>query len=150
MSLAAALGAGRDLRIVTQFRHNEHVDPISDNDELVLEPSSFPVTIALYSDTAAATGATSRLPSFVAGIMTARQPVNPNDSTGPGGFNGRGEAALSLFLYYQDGQQARAAVQLTRGAFAASTPPPPEPEAEAEAAAGEAASAEGADGARLA
>ena len=43
------------------------------------------------------------LPSYVAGIMTARQPVKPNDSSGPGGFNGRNEATLSLFLYNQDG-----------------------------------------------
>jgi hypothetical protein len=34
--------------VVTHFRHNEHVDTSSSNDELVLEPSSFPVTIALF------------------------------------------------------------------------------------------------------
>eukprot|EP01045_Picozoa_sp_COSAG04_P020496 COSAG04_NODE_2103_length_4779_cov_3.468162_7_plen_213_part_01 len=59
-------------------------------------------------------------------VMTARQPVNPNDNTGVGGFNQAPDAtspaaALSLFLYNQDAQQGRAAVQLSREAFAAAS-----------------------------
>ena len=127
-ALGQAVALGADLRVVTQFHHNEHVDGSSHNNELVLEPSSFPVTIALFDDDngdGAATAAlaspataASRTPSWCAAVMVARQPVNPNDNTGPGGFNGSG-AALSLFMYNQDGQQARAAVQLNREAFTA-------------------------------
>ena len=59
-------------------------------------------------------------------VMTARQPVNPNDNTGVGGFNQAPDAtspaaALSLFLYNQNAQQGRAAVQLSREAFAAAS-----------------------------
>ena len=57
--------------------------------------------------------------------MVARQPVNPNDASGPGGFNGSG-AALSLFLYNQNGQQARAAVQMHEEAYIAARSRRPE------------------------
>ena len=119
--LQEMVASGSDIRVVTQFRHNEHVDAASANAELVLEPSSFPITVALYPD-----AGPQRSPSWVAMVMTARQPVNPNDNTGVGGFNQAPDAAspaaaLSLFLYNQNAQQGRAAVQLSREAFAAAS-----------------------------
>ena len=45
--LQEMVASGSDIRVVTQFRHNEHVDAASANAELVLEPSSFPITVAL-------------------------------------------------------------------------------------------------------
>ena len=126
--LADAVACGADIRVVTHFRHNEHVDASSSNDELVLEPSSFPVTIALFSaDSTEGTGdSTARTPSWTAAVMLARQPVNPNDASGAGGFNGSG-ASLSLFMYNQNGQQARAVVQMNKEAYVAATTRSAEP-----------------------
>ena len=73
-ALADAIACGADVRVVTHFRHNEHIDTSSSNDELVLEPSSFPVTIALfdYDGTAArAEDATVRRPSWTAAAPLA-------------------------------------------------------------------------------
>eukprot|EP01051_Picozoa_sp_SAG22_P000320 SAG22_NODE_7_length_40155_cov_25.241356_33_plen_373_part_00 len=116
-ALAAAIAGGADLRVITGFAHNEHIDRSSSNGEIVLEPSSFPVTCALYPDAAAAA------PCWVAGFMTTRQPVNSNDNTGHGAFGPT--PAISLFMYNQDGRQARAAVQLDPEAFAAASVPAP-------------------------
>ena len=37
VALAKAIRGGADLRIYTEFRHNEHVDPSSDSAELILQ-----------------------------------------------------------------------------------------------------------------
>lgn len=85
-ALADAIRRGADLRINTEFLHNEHLDTDSDNAELVCEVSEFGVTY-LVKD------------SWVAGLMNLRQPVNP-----PVGFGPR--PSMSVFLYNQNGQQA--------------------------------------------
>ena len=46
-ALADAIRSGADLRVCTAFRHNEHVDPGSDNDELIEEATDFRITYLL-------------------------------------------------------------------------------------------------------
>ena len=94
-ALTRALAAGADLRIHTDFRHNEHIDVASDSDELVREVSDFPVTYVLDD-------------RWSAGIMTLRQPVELSH----GGF---GRPSMSFFLYNQDGGQAIARPYLDGG-----------------------------------
>jgi hypothetical protein len=84
--LAAAIGRGADLRIYTEFRHNEHIDTKSDNPELIQEVADFRVTYLLDN-------------RWAAGIMSLRQPVDL-----PNGFGPR--PSMSFFLYNQNGQQA--------------------------------------------
>jgi hypothetical protein len=85
-ALAAAIRRGADLRIYTEFIHNEHIDPMSANDELVREVSEFRATY-LVED------------RWCAGIITLRQPISLPDGFGP-------RASMSFFMYNQDGQQA--------------------------------------------
>lgn len=92
--LVAAIRRGADLRIYTEFTYNEHIDLESDNDEVVQEVSSFPVTYLLDN-------------RWVAGIMTQRLPVEP-----PNGFGER--PSMSFFMYNQNGQQAVARPYLDR------------------------------------
>ena len=40
-ALNAAIRRGADLRIATEFRHNEHIDPTSNSAELVREVAEF-------------------------------------------------------------------------------------------------------------
>ncbi|MEO7653576.1 MAG: hypothetical protein ABIZ80_24215 [Bryobacteraceae bacterium] len=84
--LAGAIRNGADLRIYTEFRHNEHIDPSSESDELVQEVSEFGVTYLLED-------------RWTAGIMSLRQPVALPDGFGP-------RPSMSFFLYNEDGQQA--------------------------------------------
>jgi len=84
--LAGAIRRASDLRIYTEFRHNEHIDLTSDNPELVQEVAEFGVTY-LIDD------------AWSAGIMSLRQPISL-----PGGFGQR--PSMSFFLYNQNGQQA--------------------------------------------
>ena len=42
--LAEGIRKAGDLRIYTEFRHNEHIDPSSDNNEMIREVSDFPCT----------------------------------------------------------------------------------------------------------
>ena len=85
-ALADAIRRGASLRIYTEFRHNEHLDPASDNAEIVQEVSDFRVTY-LVDD------------HWTAGIMSQRMPI-----ASPSGFGPR--ASMSFFMYNQDGQQA--------------------------------------------
>lgn len=85
-SLADAIQRGADLRIYTEFRHNEHIDLASDNPELVQEVSEFGVTYLIRD-------------SWVAGIMSLRQPIALPDGFGP-------RPSMSFFMYNQDGGQA--------------------------------------------
>ena len=85
-ALSDAIRRGADLRIATQFRHNEHVDVTSDSSELVEEVADFRATY-LVED------------RWVAGIITLRQPIDLPDGFGP-------RPSASFFLYNQDGQQA--------------------------------------------
>ena len=91
-ALAEAVGAGQDLRIYTEFRHNEHIDVTSDDHELVQEVAEFRVTYLVDG-------------RWVAGIMSLRQPVEL-----PAGFGPR--PSMSFFLYNQDGGQAIARLHL--------------------------------------
>jgi hypothetical protein len=85
-ALADAIRRGADLRIATEFRHNEHIDTASDNPELVREVAEFRATYLLED-------------RWSAGIMTLRQPVDLPDGFGP-------RPSMSFFLYNQDAQQA--------------------------------------------
>jgi hypothetical protein len=85
-ALGDAIRRGADLRIYTEFRHNEHLDPASDNAEIVQEVSDFRVTY-LVDD------------HWTVGIMSQRMPI-----AGEAGFGPR--ASMSFFMYNQNGQQA--------------------------------------------
>ena len=85
-ALVDAIRGGADLRVLTEFIHNEHIDPDSDNDELVREVCDFQITYLLDD-------------RWVAGIMQLRQPIDL-----PVGFGVR--PSMSYFLYNQDGEQA--------------------------------------------
>jgi hypothetical protein len=85
-ALSAAIRNGADLRVYTEFRHNEHIDAKSTSTETVQELGDFRVTY-LIEDT------------WVAGIINLRQPINL-----PNGFGPR--KSMSFFLYNQDGSQA--------------------------------------------
>lgn len=86
MELRAAIGRGADLRIYSEFRHNEHIDVDSADDDLVQETMDMRATY-LVDD------------RWAAGIITLRQPVSLPDAFGP-------RPSLSLFLYNEDGSQA--------------------------------------------
>src|SRR5262245_19503620 len=102
-ALADAIRRAADLRIATEFRHNEHIDTSSDDSELVREVAEFRVTYLLDD-------------RWSAGIMTMRQPVSLPDGFGP-------RPSMSFFLYNQDGQQAIARPYLD-GAPAVRAPGP--------------------------
>lgn len=85
-ALCAHIRGGADLRIYTEFYHDEHIDTDSANHELVREVSDFPATYLLAD-------------RWAAGIMTMRQPVVlPKE--------GFGQPSMSFFMYNQNGQQA--------------------------------------------
>ena len=84
--LAKAIGRGADLRIYTEFLHNEHIDVGSSNAERIREVAEFGVTYRIDNQ-------------WTAGIMSLRQPIEL-----PVGFGPR--SSMSFFLYNQDGTQA--------------------------------------------
>ena len=69
-ALVRAIRRGADLRIYTEFRHNEHIDGRSPSDEKVREVAEFAVTY-LVED------------RWAAGLMSLRQPVSLPDGFGP-------------------------------------------------------------------
>ena len=85
-ALVTAIRRGADLRIGTDFRHHEHIEPGSGNTELVNEVSDFRVTCLLDD-------------RWAAGFMTLRMPITPPERFGP-------RPSMSFFLYNQNGQQA--------------------------------------------
>ncbi|NQT59471.1 MAG: hypothetical protein HQ557_10875 [Bacteroidetes bacterium] len=85
-ALCDAVGRAADLRIYTEFRHNEHIDPSSTDNDLIQEVSEFRETCLLDN-------------RWTAGFMTLRQPVSLPDRFGP-------RSSISYFLYNQNGQQA--------------------------------------------
>ena len=85
-ALVASIRSGADMRIYTEFRHNEHIDTKSDNPELIQEVADFRITYLLDN-------------RWVAGIINLRQPVEL-----PGGFGPR--PSMSFFLYNQNADQA--------------------------------------------
>lgn len=86
VELRRAIARGADLRIYSEFRHNEHIDVVSTSDELVRETMDMRATYLVDN-------------RWCAGIITLRQPVEL-----PSGFGPR--PSLSLFLYNEDGSQA--------------------------------------------
>ncbi len=93
--LADAIRRAADLRIYTEFRHNEHIDVDSPNRELIREVAEFGVTYHVDQQ-------------WVAGIMSLRQPIEL-----PVGFGPR--SSMSFFMYNQDGTQAIARPHLDGG-----------------------------------
>ena len=84
--LRDAIRHGADLRIYTEFRHNEHIDTSAADNQMIREVSDFPCTY-LIDD------------RWVAAMMTLRQPV-----TLPDRFGAR--ASMSYFMYNENGMQA--------------------------------------------
>jgi hypothetical protein len=84
--LRDAISRGADLRIYSEFRHNEHIDVDSADDDLVQETMDMRATYVVDC-------------RWAAGIITLRQPVALPDEFGP-------RPSLSLFLYNEDGSQA--------------------------------------------
>ena len=84
--LLGAIKNAADLRIYTEFRHNEHIDTSSPHNELIREVSDFPATYVIDD-------------RWVAGIMTLRQPVSLPDRFGE-------RPSMSFFMYNQNGMQA--------------------------------------------
>lgn len=84
-ALNAAIRKGADLRIGTEFIHNEHIDVMSSSRERIREVAEFPVTFLIDDQ-------------WSAGIMSLRQPIEL-----PIGFGPR--PSMSFFLYNQDGTQ---------------------------------------------
>lgn len=103
--LADAIGRAADLRIYTEFRHNEHIDVDSPNDERVREVAEFGVTYRIDQ-------------TWAAGIMNLRQPIEL-----PVGFGSR--PSMSFFLYNQDGTQSIARPHLDGGPVEANFGPSP-------------------------
>jgi hypothetical protein len=85
-TLTSAIARGADLRIYTEFLHNEHIDPASTSNERIREVAEFGVTMLVENE-------------WAAGIMSLRQPIEL-----PVGFGPR--PSMSFFLYNQDGTQA--------------------------------------------
>lgn len=85
-ALIDSIRRGADLRIGTEFRHNEHIDVTSSSNELIREVAEFGVTYLIDG-------------RWAAGIMSLRQPIEL-----PNGFGPR--PSMSFFLYNQDGTQA--------------------------------------------
>lgn len=100
-----ALRRAADLRIYTEFLHNEHIDVDSPSAERIREVAEFGVTYCVER-------------SWGAGIMSLRQPIEL-----PTGFGPR--SSLSFFLYNQDGTQAIARPYLDGGPVEASFGPAP-------------------------
>jgi hypothetical protein len=91
-ALTDAIRRGADLRIRTDFHHNEHIDTTSPNSDLIVETSEFRVTY-LVDD------------RWSAGLMSLRQPVDLPKGLGP-------RPSMSCFMYNQDGHQAIARIYL--------------------------------------
>ena len=85
-ALSNAIDNAADLRIYTEFKYGEHIEPGSPNLESVKEVSDFRVTYLLDK-------------RWAAGIMNLRVPAAPPKSFGP-------RMSMSFFMYNQDGSQA--------------------------------------------
>ena len=105
LELREAIARGADLRIYSEFRHDEHIDVDSSDDDLVQETMDMRATYLVDG-------------RWAAGIITLRQPVALPDSFGP-------RPSLSLFLYNEDGSQAIARPHLDGPPADASLGPSP-------------------------
>ena len=91
-ALVDAIRRGADLRIGTEFLHNEHIDTHSTSAERIREVAEFGVTYLMEG-------------RWAAGIMSLRQPISL-----PAEFGAR--SSMSFFLYNQGGRQAVARLYL--------------------------------------
>lgn len=105
VELAEAIGRAADLRIYTEFLHNEHIDVNSPSNERIREVAEFGVTYLVDQ-------------KWIAGIMSLRQPIEL-----PNGFGPR--SSMSFFMYNQDGIQAIARPYLDGGPFEPNFGPSP-------------------------
>src|SRR5262245_46568638 len=80
--LRQAIRSGADLRIYSEFYHDEHIDTGSDNHDLIQESMDMRGTYLIDE-------------RWAAGVLTLRQPVELPDRFGP-------KPSLSLFLYNED------------------------------------------------
>ena len=85
-ALRDAIQHGADLRIYSEFVHNEHIDTKSSNHDLIQETMDMRVTYLIDG-------------RWCGGILTLRQPVDLPDAFGP-------RPSLSLFMYNENGEQA--------------------------------------------
>lgn len=102
-ALRSAIKNGANLRVYTEFRHNEHIDGDSPNNEMIREVSDFPCTY-LIDD------------RWVSGMMTLRQPVTLPDRFGE-------RASMSYFMYNENGLQSIARPFLDRNGYIEPVPP---------------------------
>jgi hypothetical protein len=98
--LAAAISRGADLRVYTEFTHEEHVAPFGS------PAAQDPAFNGLYREIIDFRVAYLLNNAQVAGITTLRQPLEPST-----GFNGT-QPKMSFFLYNMDGRQACAQIVL--------------------------------------
>ena len=103
--LTNAIKNGANLRIYTEFRHNEHIDTSAENNQLIKEVSDFPATYIVED-------------RWVAAIMTLRQPVTLPDRFGE-------RPSMSFFMYNQNGLQAIARPFLDNNGFEKTVGEPP-------------------------
>jgi hypothetical protein len=101
-NLGDAMGRAADLRIYTEFLHNEHIDVESPSRERIREVAEFGVTYRVDK-------------KWVAGIMSMRQPIELPSGFGP-------PSSMSFFMYNQDGMQAIARPYLDGGSTEATSP----------------------------
>lgn len=94
-ALRDAVRGGADLRVFTEFWHDEHIDTKSKEHEKIQETMDFRVTYLLDD-------------RWAAGILTLRQPIDL-----PNGFGPR--PSMSFFLYNEDATQAVARPYLDGG-----------------------------------
>ena len=85
-ALCEAIGRGADLRIRLASIHNEHIEPGSNNSDLIRESLGCPVTYLIDN-------------RWSAGIMSDRVPISPLKGFGP-------QVSISLFMFNQNGRQA--------------------------------------------
>ncbi len=104
--LRNAIARAADLRIYTEFKHNEHIDTSSYNTEMIREVSDFPATYLVEG-------------RWACGIMTLRQPVTLPDRFGE-------RASMSFFMYNEDGTQACARPYLDGAGYIETGDTPPE------------------------
>ena len=102
--LREAIKNAANLRIFTSFKHNEHIDTASNNDEMIHEVSDFPATYLINNE-------------WACGIMTLRQPVTLPDRFGD-------RASMSFFMYNENGLQACARPYLDGNGYIEGTDTP--------------------------
>jgi hypothetical protein len=92
--LSDAIGRGADLRVYTEFRHEEHIAPFKSGAAPEPENAGLIREVIDFREALLVDG------THVAGITLLRQPLEPTK-----GFNGR-QPKMSFFMYNMDGHQS--------------------------------------------